>query len=60
MSSLTAAGLTAVKLGWSLTKLTLSVKVCATEVSTPPKLVPPESCTVIVNVEEPDWLGASV
>ena len=52
-SSLTAVGLVAVKLGLSLTELTVMVKVWGVEVSTPPLAVPPLSWTATSKVDVP-------
>ena len=49
-----------VKLGASLTAVTVIVKVCAALVSTPPLAVPPLSCSVTVTVAVPLALAAGV
>ena len=45
------------KLGASLTAVTVIVKVCGADVSTPPLAVPPLSCSVSVIVAVPDGVG---
>ena len=49
-----------VKLGASLTAVTVIVRVCGAEVSTPPKAVPPLSCSTTASVAVPLALGAVV
>src|SRR5947208_3128549 len=49
-----------VKLGGSLTAVTVMVKVCGADVSTPPFAVPPLSCKRTVTVALPLALGAVV
>ncbi len=49
-----------VKLGASLTGVTVMVKLCAVEVSTPPLAVPPLSCSTSVIVAVPLALAAGV
>ena len=51
----------AVKLGaWLTTLLTVIVKVCGAEVSTPPLAVPPLSCSLTVTFAVPLTLGCAV